>query len=452
MAKELSQDWLNWIFENIQNGCDKKELLDILLQEGFDASYCKVALGFDLTGDDFVEAKEIARKEQTYSSNKFISAQRITDVSAEIYEIDHFLSKNECDQLIEEIKGELRPSTIASSGEYDASYRTSSTCDLGNKSDVFLQEIDRRICDFIGIDTAYGETLQGQHYLEGQEFKEHTDYFEGSQLLDHDGGRGQRTYTFMIYLNEVLQGGETAFPQLNKVFSPSPGKALIWNNLNENASTNENTMHQAHPVIKGEKTIITKWFRQTSIGIASKKELNKHVNTYTQTGFQKSSLDKGLYKKILNFYIENKRDFEDEFVAGNFIHSDLKRAPSSLLELNSELKNEIHKVLKKPLEKWSNTSLEPTFVYGIREYKEGAILEPHRDRKNTHIISAIINIDQDLDESWPLIIEDHFYRKHEVYLEPGEIIFYESARLLHGRPTPLKGRSFANIFCHYTPK
>ena len=71
----------------------------------------------------------------------------------------------------------------------------------------------------------------------------------------------------------------------------------------------------------------------------------------------------------------NKRDFEDEFVAGNFIHSDLKRAPSSLLELNSELKNEIHKVLKKPLEKWSNTSLEPTFVYGIREYKEGAVLE-----------------------------------------------------------------------------
>ena len=57
MAKELSQDWLNWIFENIQNGCDKKELLDILLQEGFDASYCKVALGFDLTGDDFVEAR-----------------------------------------------------------------------------------------------------------------------------------------------------------------------------------------------------------------------------------------------------------------------------------------------------------------------------------------------------------------------------------------------------------
>ncbi len=452
MAKELSQDWLNWILENIQRGCDKKELLDILLEEGFDPSHCKVALGFDLTGDDFVEAKTARRREQTYSSNIYISAEKIPNVPAEIYEVENFLSKEECKQLIEEIKSELRPSTIASAGEYDASYRTSSTCDLGNKNNAFLKEIDRRICNFIGIDTSYGETLQGQHYLAGQEFKEHTDYFEGSQLLDHDGGKGQRTYTFMIYLNEVRQGGETAFSRLNKVFSPSSGKALIWNNLNENESTNENTMHQAHPVVEGEKTIITKWFRQASLGPASKEVLNKHIDTFTQTGFQKSLLDKNLYRKLLNFYIENKEKFKDEFVTGNFINSELKRVPSSLLELNDELKNEIHKSLKEPLEEWSNTSLEPTFVYGIREYKEGAVLTPHRDRENTHIISAIINIDQDLDESWPLIIEDHFYRKHEVYLEPGEIIFYESARLLHGRPLPLKGRSFANIFCHYTPK
>ena len=79
------------------------------------------------------------------------------------------------------------------------------------------------------------------------------------------------------------------------------------------------------------------------------------------------------------------------------------------------------------------------------------ILIPHRDRENTHIISAIINIAKDLDKDWPLVIEDHFYRKHEVFLEPGEIIFYESARLLHGRPYPLQGRGFANIFCHFTP-
>ena len=108
-------------------------------------------------------------------------------------------------------------------------------------------------------------------------------------------------------------------------------------------------------------------------------------------------------------------------------------------------------MLKGPLEKWSGISLEPTFVYGIRIYQDGAVLVPHRDREHTHIISAIINIDQEVNEDWPLVIEDHFYRKHEVILKPGEVIYYESAKLLHGRPVPLNGKSFANIFCHFMP-
>ena len=50
-----------------------------------------------------------------------------------------------------------------------------------------------------------------------------------------------------------------------------------------------------------------------------------------------------------------------------------------------------------------------------------------------------------------LFIEDHNQKKHEVFLDPGEVLFYESAKLLHGRPYPLKGKSYANIFCHYKP-
>jgi len=265
MHKDLTEEWLNWIFENIQKGCDRNDLLETLLKEGFSQSQSKIALGLDLSVDDLAEIKKSQDEKKEYSANNLIPAQSILNVSAEIYEVENFLSVDECKKLIDEIKSELRPSTIATDGEFDSTYRTSSTCDLGNKNNPFLQKIDKRISDFIVIDTCYGETLQGQHYLEKQEFKAHTDYFEGSQLMEHDGGRGQRTYTFMIYLNEVKQGGETEFTRLNKIFSPSPGKALIWNNLNEDGTPNENTMHQAHPVIEGEKTIITKWFRQKAL-------------------------------------------------------------------------------------------------------------------------------------------------------------------------------------------
>ena len=41
--------------------------------------------------------------------------------------------------------------------------------------------------------------------------------------------------------------------------------ALIWNNNDLNGNPNYNTLHQGNPPIKGEKFIITKWFRQKSL-------------------------------------------------------------------------------------------------------------------------------------------------------------------------------------------
>ncbi|CAM9118320.1 unnamed protein product, partial [Sphacelaria rigidula] len=37
-------------------------------------------------------------------------------------------------------------------------------------------------------------------------------------------------------------------------------------------------------------------------------------------------------------------------------------------------------------------------------------------------------------------------------IQPGEIIYYESASVLHGRPTPFEGDAFSNIFVHFAPE
>ena len=96
--------------------------------------------------------------------------------------------------------------------------------------------------------------------------------------------------------------------------------------------------------------------------------------------------------------------------------------------------------------------LLPTYVYGVRMYLDGAILNSHKDREETHIIGTIINIDQKVRNDWYLEIEDHQKNLHKLLLEPGEMIFYESATLKHGRPEPLSGEYYSNIFCHYMPK
>lgn len=373
---------------------------------------------------------------------------------ADVHVIDNFLNQDECARIIGLIEGMKRPSVMVNHEKKDSSFRTSSTCDLGQLNDPFVQEIDARICKMIGIDPSYSEPLQGQHYEVGQEFKPHTDYFEADETAHMDNGRGQRTFTFFINLNDVEEGGTTYFPKLDYDHQPRMGTAIIWNNLLPNGDVNYNTLHQGSPVLKGTKAIITKWFRSGGRGPMFTKTPNEKVQNYTAKGFEKSRLPADLYQRIIDFYHTHHDKHIEEFVDGDFINNakeKAKKAPSSLLDLPDELKQLVHDHMKPVLEQWADTELEPTYVYGIRTYHDGARLKTHRDRINTHIISCIINVYQDVDEDWPLQIEDNFYRQHSVILAPGEIVFYESARLDHGREIPLKGKAFANIFCHFKP-
>lgn len=89
-------------------------------------------------------------------------------------------------------------------------------------------------------------------------------------------------------------------------------------------------------------------------------------------------------------------------------------------------------------------------MYGIRVYKEGAILAPHVDRLPL-VSSAIINVDQDVDEPWPLEVIGHDGIAHNVTMEPGDMVLYESHSIIHGRPFRLKGRFMANVFIHFEP-
>lgn len=179
---------------------------------------------------------------------------------------------------------------------------------------------------------------------------------------------------------------------------------------------------------------------------------HESLPNYTRTGFQKFSVPEPLFEKILKFYHENQLTQRDEYVEGYIFNALTPNvSTSTLIDMPSELRKEIHDSVKPMLEQWCGKAVEPTFVYGIRTYKDKAVLKPHRDRIETHIFGTIINVAQVAREDWLLMIEDHLYHEHQVVLKPGEMIFYESARLKHGRPIPFEGEVFANIFCHFKP-
>jgi prolyl 4-hydroxylase len=188
--------------------------------------------------------------------------QRVPSPALELLVLRNFLDAPECAALIERIDTDRRPSTIADPNG-DEYFRTSETCDMDG-SDPVITALEAKFASLSGIDPAHGEPVQGQRYQEGQEFKPHTDYFEprGADFERYCSVTGQRTWTFMIYLNDVEAGGATRFREINKIIQPERGKLLAWNNRLADGTPNPATIHQGMKVRKGVKYVITRWYRE----------------------------------------------------------------------------------------------------------------------------------------------------------------------------------------------
>ena len=192
--------------------------------------------------------------------------QRVPSPKLELFQLRNFVDEDLRHQLVELIETNRRPSTIADDNG-DRYFRTSETCDL-EACEPAVEKLEEMLEGLNGIDPAYGEPVQGQRYAEGQEFKPHTDYFapDGADFQKFCTVAGQRTWTFMIYLNDVEAGGATRFKTIGKTFQPEAGKLVCWNNRKPDGSVNPNTLHHGMKVRKGVKYVITKWYREKEWG------------------------------------------------------------------------------------------------------------------------------------------------------------------------------------------
>ncbi len=194
------------------------------------------------------------------------AAYEIASGKAEIFAVGDFMSADECARMITLIDATAEPSKAFDS-EYAQAYRTSYSGDV-DPWDPFVMKIQRRIDDLLALPPEYGETVQGQRYLPGQEFKNHFDWFHpnSSYWAAENKRGGQRSYTAMVFLNEVEEGGTTDFPSLGLSITPKPGVLLAWNNATAQGAPNEWVLHAGMPVIRGVKYIITKWYRTRKWG------------------------------------------------------------------------------------------------------------------------------------------------------------------------------------------
>ena len=488
---ELDTSWKSWIQTNLDRGSDTTELVQIMLKQGFslDVIEKEVQGRIDLTpfrngrgmggsimynySNDY-DCLSKKRRRGVYRCEKdmqafqfldsliFPNAKRVQTNLANINIIDNFLDKATCKYLISIIRKKHYASTITTADtEPDKYFRTSKTCDMP-QDDPIVKALEEQITSYLGIDKNRSENTQGQYYEVGNQFKAHTDWFsrdtdEWEKFAAYDG---QRTWTFMLYLNDVEEGGETEYTDLGISMKPKQGMGIFWNNMDAQGKDVQNTIHWGKPPIKGEKFVITKWFREYSIeniDYPFKPRIANLIPVYTHVGYEKRSLSKQLTKTLSAFYKNNKAKMKQEIYdegLKNFLYTSkglTDTCPAKILSLDDEMIMRLKSELLGMLEEWSGQALEWTSIYGIRNYQRDAVLKMHTDVYKTHIISFIINVFQEVDEDWPLVFIDNYGREKEIIIKPGEIVLYESARCYHGRPKPFKGDNFANIFGHTRP-
>lgn len=219
--------------------------------------------------DDPADRKALARQAAAVRTRleHDPSVYRIPVAAAEMYGVADFLSAAECARFRDMVDAVAQPSMTFDQAR-QSTYRTSYSGDV-EPHDPFVQMIERRINDLLGIDPRLGETVQGQRYTPGQEFLGHCDWFDTQAPYWPAEQRrgGQRGWTAMIYLNDVeAGGGATKFPRLEISIPPQQGTLLCWNNAKADGSPNEQTIHAALPVERGVKYVITKWYRTRAWG------------------------------------------------------------------------------------------------------------------------------------------------------------------------------------------
>mmetsp|Transcript_8067 Transcript_8067/g.9372 ORF Transcript_8067/g.9372 Transcript_8067/m.9372 type:complete len:581 (+) Transcript_8067:96-1838(+) len=188
----------------------------------------------------------------------------------------------------------------------------------------------------------------------------------------------------------------------------------------------------------------------------------KQMGNYTHSGYAKVHTPSNVFQLLQKFWDQNQRYWWPEFWNDGNTYVNHWEIPTMLLDIGrkdlpnpftSQEYETIVKSIQDILESWTNQRLVLTSAYGIRLYEEGSILAPHVDRLPL-VSSAIINIFQrNVTEPWVLEVIGHDGIAHNLTSELGEMILYESASVIHGRPYPLKGKGalYGSIFVHFEP-
>ncbi len=181
-----------------------------------------------------------------------------------------FASGPVCHWLIERARGKLKRALV-----YDASVRhdiadgsrTNSVAEFDLvDTDLVQVALQLRMAAACGLPPAHMEAPAVLHYGVGQEIANHYDFLDpNTPNREHEiATKGERAITFLVYLNDEYDGGETDFPRLGVRHKGVRGEGLYFVNALPTGEPDTRMLHAGMPPTRGEKWIVSQFVRNRS--------------------------------------------------------------------------------------------------------------------------------------------------------------------------------------------
>jgi hypothetical protein len=178
-----------------------------------------------------------------------------------------FVTDSVCTWLIEQARPNLKRALIYDpvGGQDIADHmRTNSAAgfDLMH-ADLVQIAVQSRIGATIGVPVQNMEGPTVLHYAVGEEITNHYD-FVNPRIANYQAEieqRGQRIATFLIYLNDDYEGGETDFPELRLRYHGAKRGGIVFTNALANGEPDLRMVHAGLPPKDNEKWLMSQFIR-----------------------------------------------------------------------------------------------------------------------------------------------------------------------------------------------
>lgn len=178
-----------------------------------------------------------------------------------------FVSDSVCRWLVERARHKLERARV-----YDAYQKTdvvdssrTNSCAIFNAMEVDLVQlmVQARMSVGCGQPMRHMEASTVLHYAVGETIGNHFDFIDPSHPEYEQEIRrfGNRVVTFLVYLNDGYEGGETVFPRIGVSHAGRRGEGLFFVNTHDDGQPNLLTLHSGRPPTLGEKWVVSQFIR-----------------------------------------------------------------------------------------------------------------------------------------------------------------------------------------------